>query len=245
MVEGIIKGCKSYGDAYEIISRLRLWKYFAIPMLLSLMLFLVIVIVSLSLSDPLGNYIAGFWVWDFGKGMVHILSSFIAGLSILVLGFMIFKHVVMILSAPFIGPISKIIEEDFTGVVLTKNVSSSTKLVARSLKINGRNLLLELCITIPILLLGLLPVIGFVSPVLLFLLQAYYAGFGNMDPTLERHFTYKESVLFVKRNRGLAIGNGIVFMIFLVIPFLGVLLVLPFSVTAATIETIKIIKHQQ
>jgi CysZ protein len=43
----------------------------------------------------------------------------------------------------------------------------------------------------------------------------------------------------VKNNRGLAIGNGIVFMLFLLIPFVGVILVHPFSVTAATIVTVK------
>ena len=103
----------------------------------------------------------------------------------------------------------------------------------------------ELILTIPILLIGLIPVIGLFSTVLLFLMQAYFAGFGNMDYTLERHFSYKESVLFVKRNRGIATGNGIVFMLFLLIPFIGVILVLPFSVTAATLETIKLIEEKK
>ena len=60
-----------------------------------------------------------------------------------------------------------------------------------------------------------------------------------MDYTLERHFKYKESINFVKKNKGIAIGNGIVFMLFLLIPIIGVILVLPLSVTAATTETIK------
>jgi CysZ protein len=70
-------------------------------------------------------------------------------------------------------------------------------------------------------------------------MQAYFAGFGNMDYTLERHFSYQKSIFYVKNNRGLAIGNGIVFMLFLLIPFVGVILVHPFSVTAATIVTVK------
>ena len=85
--------------------------------------------------------------------------------------------------------------------------------------------------------------IGLFSAILLFLMQAYFAGFGNMDYTLERYFSYQKSILFVKKNRGVAIGNGLVFMLFLLIPFIGVILVLPFSVTAATIATVKLMNE--
>ena len=77
------------------------------------------------------------------------------------------------------------------------------------------------------------------------MVQAYYAGFGNMDYTLERHYGYKESVQFVKRHKGVAIGNGILFTIMLFIPVIGVLLVLPLSVTAATSQTIRFIKDKK
>jgi len=89
------------------------------------------------------------------------------------------------------------------------------------------------------LLFGWIPVIGWAFTLLSFLIQAYYAGFGNIDYTLERHLSYKESIAFVKQNRGMAIGNGIIFMLFLLIPFIGFIFVLPLSVTAATTETIK------
>ena len=65
-----------------------------------------------------------------------------------------------------------------------------------------------------------------------------------MDYTLERHFEVKESVAFVKRNRGVAIGNGIVFMGMLFIPVVGIILALPLSVTASTIETVKLIEKE-
>jgi CysZ protein len=64
-----------------------------------------------------------------------------------------------------------------------------------------------------------------------------------MDYTLERHFEVKDSVEFVKSNRGLAIGNGIVFMTMLLIPVVGIVLVLPLSVTASTTETVKRIEE--
>jgi len=61
---------------------------------------------------------------------------------------------------------------------------------------------------------------------------------------MERHFKYKESVDFVRRNRGVAIGNGIVFMLFLLIPFVGIILVLPLSVTASSLNTVKLLQKE-
>jgi len=243
MIKAVFKGCAAYFEAYETISRLKLWKFFAISMLISLIVFLLIVFVSYAFSDAIGSYIASFWTWDFGKETFNTISRVFSGLLIVLIGFITFKHIIMALSAPFMGPISKKIEDDFRGVVSQVKTTSSWGLLQRGIKISSRNLFRELLLSIPILLLGFIPVIGFFSAILLFLVQAYFAGFGNMDYTLERYFSYQKSILFVKKNRGVAIGNGLVFMLFLLIPFVGVILVLPFSVTAATIATVKLMNE--
>ena len=244
MLKGVYQGCTAYSEVYEIISRLKLWKFFVIPMLISFLVFSMILVVSFSLSNSIGSYIASFWSWDFGQETIHAISRFFGGLLIIIFGFISFKHIIMALSAPFMGPISKIIEDDINGVVSQVKTSTPSGLLMRGIRISLRNLLRELVLSIPILLFGLIPVVGFFSVVMLFLMQAYFAGFGNMDYTLERHFSYQKSVFFVKKNKGIAMGNGIVFMLFLLIPFLGVILVHPLSVTAATIVTVKSINKE-
>lgn len=239
MLKGVYQGCSAYSEVYEIISRLKLWKFFVIPMLISFLVFSMILVVSFSLSSSIGSYIASFWSWDFGQETIHAISRFFGGLLIIIFGFISFKYIIMALSAPFMGPISKIIEDDINGVVSQVKTSTPSGLLMRGIRISLRNLLRELVLSIPILLFGLIPVVGFFSVVMLFLMQAYFAGFGNMDYTLERHFSYQKSVFFVKKNKGIAMGNGIVFMLFLLIPFFGVILVHPLSVTAATIVTVK------
>ena len=243
MISNLIDGLKAYLEAYQVISRLKLWRFFMIPMLISVLIFLNIVLVSISFSDEIGLYISSFWSWDFGKETINTVSMILGGIILISLGLILFKHLVMILSAPFMGPISKKIEDDFTGVTLQTQVSSPLTLVFRSIKISSRNLFRELLLSIPILILGLIPLIGFFSLFLLFLMQAYFAGFGNMDYTLERHFSYQKSIQFVKANKGIAIGNGLVFMLFLLIPFVGIIFIIPFSVTSATIATVKIINQ--
>ena len=245
MIQGILRGLKAYSGSFALISKLKLWKFFAIPMLISLLLAIIIGFTAYGLSDNIGGYFSSFWPWEFGKSTVETISEIFGGAIVLTLGFLTFKHIILAASAPFMGPISQKIETHLTGEEAVSIESSSLQLLMRGIKIAIRNIIRELLATIPILLIGLIPVIGLFSTVLLFLMQAYFAGFGNMDYTLERHFDYRNSVRFVKRNRGLAIGNGIVFILFLLIPIIGVILVLPLSVTAATVETVKEIQNEK
>jgi CysZ protein len=139
------------------------------------------------------------------------------------------------------SPVSEKVEAHlYPGVHEYRNTTDASQLM-RGIKINVRNLCWEIGLSIPIFLIGLIPVVGFFSAALIFLIQAYYAGFGSMDYTLERHYGFRESVRFVKNNRGAAIGNGIIFVLLLFIPLIGIILVLPVSVTAASVSTLRLI----
>ncbi|MFP4844658.1 EI24 domain-containing protein [Winogradskyella sp. PE311] len=242
MIQNILKGLQVYTGAYALISKLKLWKYFVIPMLISFVVFVLIFVSAYGLSDNLGEWIAGIWVWDWGKSTFIFISTIIAAIAIFFIGVFLFKHIIMALSTPFMSPVSEKIEAYYTGQPTTNYTNSTfTKQLLRGVRLSLRNLSQELLFTIPILLLNFIPVVNIFSTALLFLVQAYYAGFGNMDYTLERHFTYKESVSFIRKNRGLAIGNGIGFLLLLFIPVVGVVLVLPLSVTSASVIAVDLL----
>jgi CysZ protein len=58
-----------------------------------------------------------------------------------------------------------------------------------------------------------------------------------IDYSCERDkMSARESVLFVQRNKGLAIGNGLVFYGLFLIPIIGIVVGAPLSVIAATIS---------
>ena len=242
MIKQILLGIKEYAGAFELISTLKLWRYFAIPICISIATAVLIGVEAYVLSDNVGAFIAKVWIWDWGKETFMAISNFIGGLIVLIIGLILYKHIIMALSAPFMTPVSEKIEHHFYGDVkhLHRKTSNTQQLV-RGIRINLRNLGKELLITLPILLLKFIPIVNIFSTFALFIVQAYYAGFGNIDYTLERHYDYKKSVTFVNNNKGFAIGNGIVFMLFLLIPIVGVILVLPLSVTAASTRTLKLI----
>lgn len=244
MINNILKGIKAYTGAFELISKLKLWKYFAIPIAISVLTALIIGLSAYGLSDNIGRFIANIWPWDWGKETFTFISTFIGGIVVIAIGLILYKHIIMALSAPFMSPVSEKIEAHLTGIERHNHRKTSFKeQLWRGIRINLRNLGKELLITLPILLLKFIPVVNIFSTVLLFLIQAYYAGFGNMDYTLERHFKCRESIQFVRKYRGIAIGNGIVFMLFLFIPIIGVILVLPMSVTASSLNTVNLLKE--
>tara|TARA_R110001592_G_scaffold194641_1_gene442195 strand:+ start:44 stop:811 length:768 start_codon:yes stop_codon:yes gene_type:complete len=245
MINNILKGIKAYTGTFALISQLKLWKYFAIPIIISVVTALMIGLSAYGLSDNIGRFIANIWPWEWGSETFTSISTFIGGIVVIAIGLILYKHIIMAFSAPFMSPVSEKIEAHLTGVERHNHRKTSfQEQLWRGIRINIRNLGKELLFTIPLLLLKFIPIVNIFSTALLFLLQAYYAGFGNMDYTLERHFKYKESINFVGRHKGIAIGNGIVFMLFLLIPVVGVILVLPMSVTASSINTVNLLEQE-
>lgn len=242
MIKNVILGIKEYAGAFALISKLKLWNYFIIPILISILTFILIGFEAYVFSDNVGNFIGKIWIWDCGKEVFTSISNFIGALVVFIIGLILYKHIIMALSAPFMSPVSEKIELYLYGNIkhLHRKTSFTEQLI-RGIKINARNLSKELLITLPILLLKFIPIVNIFSTILLFLIQAYYAGFGNMDYTLERHLNYKESIKFVKKHKGFAVGNGIVFMLCLLVPIIGIIFVLPLSVTAASTKTVKLI----
>ena len=245
MFKNTLNAIKAYGNASKIIRELGLWKYFGVPILISLLTGMLIGLASWAFADDLGSWISRIWIWGWGAETFLSLSTIVGAITIIAFGMIVYKHIVLALSAPFMGLVSEKIEAYMIGKDAPKYNSFNWGQLWRGIRINVRNLMMELMLSIPILLMGFIPIIGIISTPLLFLVQAYYAGFCNMDYTLERHLSYHQSIRFVGNHKGTALGNGMVFMLMLLIPILGIILVLPLSVTAASTETISIVLNSK
>jgi len=246
MFKNIINGAKAYLGTFGLISKLGLWKYFAIPILISIVTGFTFIALAYFFADNLGGLIAKVWVWEWGSKTFGTISNFIGGALILVLGLVLYKHIVMALSAPFMSPVSERIEVHLLGETTHEHRNTSFRQqLSRGIRINVRNLIRELLFMIPLIIISFIPVVGIIATILIFLIQAYYVGFGNMDYTMERHFGYKESIQFVRKHRGLAIGNGAIFVLMLFIPIIGFIITLPISVVAASAETVKILEQKK
>ncbi len=239
MIKDVFLGMSGYLKHLPLISKLGLWRYIFIPMLMGIALLFAVGSSAFGLSDDLGQWLVGWYKWEWGSGVIGTFSSWIAGIIIFVAGIIGSKYVVMILASPFMTPMSEKIQAANPRVVsLTANPPSAVGGIVRGVRLAASNIIKELFLTGLLLLIGI--IIPFLSPitaVLIFLLQSYYAGGGNMDFTLERFYGVKESRRFIKANRGLAIGNGMVFMAMLMLGF-GFLFAPSLGTLAVTSEVV-------
>lgn len=239
MIASFTVGFTAYFKAFQLISKYRLWSYVFIPMLISVVLGAAIFGTAWNISDNLGDWLISYYPWEWGRGVLEKIAAVFGGLFIGVLGLILFKHLVMALASPFMSPLSERIERELTGG--PKKPGSTGQFIndlIRGLRIALRNIIRELFYTLLLFLLGLIPLFSPFTTVLIFLVQSFYAGFANIDYTLERHLNLRDSVRFVRKNRWMAIGNGLAFVL-LLLTGVGFLIALPLGAVAATSETIK------
>lgn len=153
----------------------------------------------------------------------------------------IFSGVFLIIGTPFFSFISSKTEE----LAIAKNYpfkwSIFFKEIKRGLSLSFRNSLKQLGLILIITLLGFVPIINIITPLLTFLVQAYYNGILMTDYTLERQgFTIKESQLFYKVHKPEMFGIGLGFMFLLLIPVVGWFIAPTYAIVTSYIQFSKI-----
>jgi CysZ protein len=153
-------------------------------------------------------------------------------------------YITLIALSPLLAYLSERTEEIVSGKKYPFNTAQFIWGIARGIVIALRNLFIETCWMILLFILGFIPVIGWLGAIVLFIISAYFYGFSFLDYTSERRrMKIGESIRFVRKYKWLAVTNGSVFSLFLLIPFCGVLLsgfAAIVAVVAATLAVSKI-----
>ncbi len=198
------------------------------------------------------------WGDDLGVSMVErifgssftsdIITKMISILSVLVLWILvlfIFKYIVLIIVAPIMSVLSEKIEYYETGKAVAQNLNilNQLYLMARGIRLAISNLGRELSITIVLITLSFIPGFAIFTTPLIFIIQAYYAGFGNLDFFMERYFTTKESRNFISLHKGLAVANGSIFLFLLFIPIVGAFIAPSLATIAGTISGLEALEE--
>lgn len=236
-----MKGILSYFEALGQLGKLKLLRYFLLSGLISLAIGSGVVYLSVSFADDLSALLEQYYPWDTGKGLIDTLGDWLGGILMTVVGLFVLKYVLLIVMAPIMSYMSERIEARLNPNYEAKPLSLAgmTKDFMRSLAVNIRNIAKELILTTILLLLSFIPGAAVVTTPLIFLIQAYYAGFGLLDYYLERHYNVGESIRYVQAHRIDAIGLGSIYVLLLLIPVLGLISAPILGTAAATIYAVK------
>ena len=244
MIKDLVSGMAAYLEAFQIASKHRLWIYFVAPVLISIALGVGIFYAAWGLSGNIGEIINKLYPWDWGSEVVAKIGQVFGGLLIAAIGLILFKNLTIALASPFMSFLSEKVEKLlYGGTSPSFSTSQFISDLIRGIRIAIRLIFRELFFTFLLFLLGLIPIFSPVVPFALFGMQAYYAGFGNIDFTLERYYRVRKSVQFIRQNRGMAIGNGIVYL-FLYFTLVGFLFALPLGTIAGTVEAMKKLSNE-
>lgn len=245
MLKEIIIAFQSYLQAHQLISRHKLWKWIFIPGFLYMLLFLggmYFFVVSSGnavsyLSDRLG---IDQWIHQQGSGLLSfffLMGGIMLRLILLFFYFSLFKYLFLIIGSPLFAYLSEKTAAILENRDFPFSFSQLVKDIFRGIRLTFRNALWQTVYLITILILSVIPLIGWITPLLILFIECYYFGFSMLDYSCERNrLSYSASIRFISKHKGLAIGNGIVFYGMHLIPILGWILAPCYAVVSATLS---------
>jgi CysZ protein len=241
MARDIISAFKAYWEAWKIIVDKKLWLYLFVPGLISLFYGILVGFTAWYWSDNLKDLIHTSLPMDSNSKLFSKINSGLIGVGIATTGVVIYKYVILILLSPLMSSLSKKVEEAVSGYSVSYKKDSNETAIAdlsRACLFGVRSFFKEILFTLGILVVGLIPHLGYLAAPLIFLVQSLYVGFTNFDFSLNRYFSIHGSVDFIRKNLGLSLGNGIAFMLIIMIPVVGLFFAPSLGTVAATLTAV-------
>lgn len=180
------------------------------------------------------------WQEKINSATVDFLLAFgglILWVIIMLFYFSLFKYLWLIIGSPVFAYLSEKTESIIEGRDFPFSFKQLWLDIRRGIRISVRNALWQTVYVIFIALFSLLPVFGWVAPIISLFVECYYYGFSMLDYSMERHKrSVNDSIYFIGQHRGLAIGNGMVFYGMHLLPIIGWILAPAYAVVAATLS---------
>lgn len=245
MLKEIVIAFQSYVKAHRFISKYRLWKWIIVPGILYMLLFMVSMYFFGKTATQAVDYLitsTGLrtWVQKMNEEWLNFLFLFLFGilwLLLMLFYFSLFKYVWLIVGSPLFAYLSEKTESIMEGKEFPFNFKQLIKDIVRGIRLALRNALWQTVYTIAVIFLSFVPIIGWIAPLLSLFVECYYYGFSMLDYSCERHkLNAGQSIIFINRHKGFAIGNGFVFYLMHLLPFVGWVLAPSYAVVAATIS---------
>jgi CysZ protein len=245
LLEEIITAISSYFKAHRFIVKNKLWKWIFIPGIIYALLFVIGIYFFWESTAFIIDFIftkTGLKAWlqrenAHWLNFIFIFGQIILQLILMLLYFSWFKYLFLIVGSPLFAYLSEKTEAILLNTDYPFSIKKFISDIIRGIHIAVRNLLWQTVYTISILILALIPVVGWVAPLASLFVECFYFGFSMLDYTNERKgLSAPQSIDFINRHKGLAIGNGIIFYCIHLLPIIGWIFAPGYAVIAATLS---------
>lgn len=226
-------GFLSYTDALSFIHENKLYRYFLWPVLMHLILFFLGFTGVSYLTDITIEFLKSFVAenpdaWynsDILQGVLAVTLWIILRIFFFIAFAYVGGYVVLLLLSPVLSLVAAKTTEKITNTSLPFSISQFLNDLLRGIAMAIRNFIYQLLITAALLIIGFVPILGWLSPILLFGVSSFFYGYSFLDYSLESQgLNYGESVRFVNRNKTLSFSLGLPYVLLLLIPFIGLIL---------------------
>jgi len=211
--KNFILGVRSYYKAIKFIIAHKFYWYLIIPAILMLIIYYIGSLIKNSYTFPKAENM---------NEIVWYLIYLLIEISIAILLMKFAKYLVVIILSPLISHLSMKTEKILTGNTYPFSFGQLVQDVKRAAKIVIRNLMWEYFFFLIILIVSFL---GWDDPksspifYLTFVIGFFYYGFAFLDYINERRrLDIDESIIFVRKHRGLAIVIGGVYSLLILVP---------------------------
>jgi CysZ protein len=172
---------------------------------------------------------------------LFVMAGLFVRLILVFFYFSLFKFLFLIIGSPVFAYLSERTAAILEGREFPFSFRQLMKDAWRGTRLALRNALWQSVYVFSLLLLSLIPVVGWISPLIALFVECFYYGFSMVDYSCERNkLTLPESIDFISKHKGLAVGNGLVFYLMHGVVVIGWVLAPAYAVVAATLSLHKI-----
>lgn len=245
MLKEIVISVQAFFEAHRFIVKNKLWKWIIVPGIIYCLLFSIGIYFFGITSYHLVQLIllkTGVKAWlesmqDSWLNLLVIVGQGIIMGVLFLFYFSMFKFLFLIIGSPVFAYLSEKTESIIEGRKFPFSFAQLIKDIMRGIRIACRNLLWQSVYLLAILFLACIPVIGWIAPLIAFFTECYYFGFSMLDYSSERNkMPASQSIEFIGKHRGLAIGNGLVFYLMHAVLIVGWVFAPGYAVVAATLS---------
>ena len=245
MLKEIVIAIQSFGEANVFIRQHKMLKWIIIPGIIYTLLFIVAMILFARSANDAVNWLSlqlriEPWLQQERSpflSFIFVMAGIMLRLVLFLFYFALFKYLVLIIGSPVFAYLSEKTEAIIDNREYKFNLKQILPDAKRSIRLAFRNAGLQTLYMIGLIFLSLIPVVGWITPLIAIIIECYYYGFSMLDYGLARNdFTPQKSIFYAGRHKGLSIGNGIVFYLLHVI----IVFAPAFAIIASSLSVIKV-----